>query len=160
MKRRTLLAGATSSALAGGVVFSDLIVEFARADARDAVSLDVDPGVLSPEAPEATATVRNNALVPVRTNLAAWRVLHEGEFVVPEKWVQPLHELVPGESHDYAVRRGDEPTRTGNSDATVRLGDVDPGEYAFRLDVGVGDGSRTLEARFRVESDGGSSEDV
>ncbi|WP_227134531.1 hypothetical protein [Halorubellus salinus] len=152
MKRRTLLAGAVGSVLAGTVVFFGEIVDFARADARDAVSLDVDPSVLTPASPEATATVRNNALVPVRTNLAAWKVYHDGDVVVPDGWVQPLHELAPGESHAYTVRLGGEPTEIASSDSTVYLGDVDPGEYAFRLDVGVGDDrSRTLEARFRVE---------
>ncbi|WP_323675760.1 hypothetical protein [Halorubellus sp. PRR65] len=152
MKRRTLVAGAVGSVLAGGAVFFDDVVEFARSDARDAVSLDVDPDVLTSDAPKATATVRNDALVPVRTNLANWRVLRDGERVVPEGWVQPLHSLAPGESHSYAVRLGGEPTEMATSDSTVWLGDVGPGEYVFRLDVGVGDESRTVEAGFRVES--------
>jgi hypothetical protein len=154
VKRRTLVAGAVGSALAGGVVFSDAIVDFARADARDAVSLTFDRSVVSPAKPEAAATVRNNALVPVRTNLANWRVLRDGERVLPSKWAQPLHSLAPGESHSYTVRLGGEPTETGYSDSTVWLGDVDPGRYVFGVDVGVDDDrERTLEASFRVESD-------
>lgn len=153
MKRRTVVGGAVASALAGGVVFFEDLVAFARADARDAVSLAFDEGVLSPDAPEGTVTVRNDALVPVRTNLANWRVFHDGERVVPEAYAEPLHELAPGESHSYTVRLGGEPTEVGYGDSTAWLGDVDPGEYAFRLDVGVGDESRTLEAPFRVEGE-------
>jgi hypothetical protein len=152
VKRRALVAGVSASVLAGTAVFFEEIVESARADARDAVSLAFDRGVLTSDAPETAVTVRNNALVPVRTNLANWRVLRDGERVVPEGWVQPLHSLAPGESHSYTVRLGGEPTEMATSDSTAWLGDVDSGEYVFRLDVGVGDESRTLEAGFRVES--------
>jgi hypothetical protein len=109
-KRRTVLAGATASVLAGGVVFADAVVEFAGADAGDAVSLEFGRSVRWSDAPETTVTVWNDALGPVRTNLAIWRVRHGGERLIPETWVQPLHELWPGQAYDDTVRLGGEPT--------------------------------------------------
>jgi len=156
VKRRTLLAGGAAAALGGTALFFDELAAVARADARRSASLDVEPSVLSPASPTATATVRNDALVPLRANLAAWGVVHDGEVVVPDGWAMPLHELAPGESHSYELRLGGDRNEIGYSDSTVKLGDADPGEYVFRLDVGSGDASRTLEATFRVE-DGDST---
>lgn len=124
-----------------------------RSDALADVTLRIDGDVLTPAAPAATATVENGGDEPVQANLAAWKVTHDGDVVVPERWAEPMHTLDAGESHAYPVRLGGDPTTTGYSDSTVRLGDVETGEYAFRLQVGSGEPNRTLEAHFRVERD-------